>query len=277
MRALQAQDARVNAAAWRLTTGAVALCPIRQPTIGVALHTLDAYRGQYRIAAQRLLRLDQGAGVLAVAPGSPAEAAGLRADDIITAIDGSAPVQPGRGEIGSVVVLAQLTAALADGAVVLRTGRGDLRIAARPACASRFEVTTDDDLVAQADGKAIQISAGLVEQADTDDALAAVLAHELAHNVLRHRARLESVRGGRRDRLFWSREIEIEADRFALRLLDRAGFSVDAAIGFWTDYARRLARDTSGRGSHPDWRARLAAMRDEARLIHNVASNRSGL
>ncbi len=241
--------------------------------IGVAVHTLDVYRGRYRTTARQLWRLDRGAGILAVAPDSPAEAAGLRANDIVSAIDDSPPVRPRPGEIGSVVVLAQLTTALSDGAVVLQTGRGALHIAARQACASRFEVTTNDDLVAQADGKAIQISAKLVEQADTDDALAAVLAHELAHNVLRHRARLEAVQGGTRDRMFWSREVEIEADRFALRLLSRAGFSIDAAIHFWTDYVQRLARGVSGRGTHPDWQARLSAMRDEAHLIHANASS----
>lgn len=270
LRALQAQDDRVNAVAWKLTTGAAALCPVRQPSVGIALHTLDAYRGRYRRAAAQLWGLREGvAGVASVAPGSPAAAAGLAADAVVTAIDGRPVPRPARGQIGSVVAQDALTQALADGQVTLTLADGrQVTVAARPACASRFEVTDDaDDLVGQADGRVVQLSQALVGIADTEDGLAAVLAHELAHNVLEHRARLRAEPAPRRARLAWSRAFEIEADRFSLRLLDAAGYAPAAAVDFWAGYARRYARDVSGRGTHPDWEARLAAMRREAQVI----------
>ncbi|URW74435.1 M48 family metallopeptidase [Sphingomonas donggukensis] len=272
LRALQAQDARVAEVAFRLTTRAVALCPVQEPATGLSIQTADAYRGAYNAAARRLYGLDAGAGVLAVAGGSPASRAGVRVGDVIVAIAGRPLVlAKGRDAIGSVLVRDQLVAALAGGGAVVtvqRDGtRRDVRIVAVPSCASRFEVTDGDDLSGAADGRVIQISSGLIDAADTDDALAAVIAHELAHNVLGHRARLESQRVSKRTRLRWSRALEIEADRFSLRLLDRAGVAPAAAVDFWQDYARRLARRIDGRGTHPDWEARLSAMRDEARAI----------
>src|SRR3546814_3531853 len=58
-----------------------------------------------------------------------------------------------------------------------------------PACRSRFEVVLGNSFLAQADGELVQIGSRFL--ADYPQWVAAPIAHELAHTILRHRARLE--------------------------------------------------------------------------------------
>src|SRR3546814_14264401 len=58
-----------------------------------------------------------------------------------------------------------------------------------PACRSRFEVVLGNSFLAQADGELVQIGSRFL--ADYPQWVAAPIAHELAHNILRHRERLE--------------------------------------------------------------------------------------
>src|SRR3546814_5297547 len=59
-----------------------------------------------------------------------------------------------------------------------------------PACRSRFEVVLGNSFLAQADGELVQIGSRFL--ADYPQWVAAPIAHELAHNILRHRERLEA-------------------------------------------------------------------------------------
>ncbi|QNA86767.1 M48 family metalloprotease [Sphingomonas sp. So64.6b] len=129
-----------------------------------------------------------------------------------------------------------------------------------------------------ADGIYAQVSSDLAALAETDDELAAVLAHELAHNILHHRLRLDGLsvsRGllasfGRNARLI--RQTEIEADRLSIYLLSRAGFDAEKGMVIWERLGRRASglRDTT----HPQWRERLRLMtveRDRLRRDGNIA------
>src|SRR3546814_2491582 len=78
--------------------------------------------------------------------------------------------------------------------------------------------------------------------------LAAAVAHELAHNILRHRERLDAAdvaRGlfkgfGRSARLF--RQTEIEADRLSAWPMRGAGYDPPAAVRFWGRFGTRGGR-----------------------------------
>src|SRR3546814_14345684 len=65
-------------------------------------------------------------------------------------------------------------------------------------CASDFRVEARDTESGAADGRLVLISAGLAAFAADDDELAAAVAHELAHNILRHRERLDAAGVDRR-------------------------------------------------------------------------------
>ena len=119
------------------------------------------------------------------------------------------------------------------GAVLgLRRGAASrtLEVRAERGCASRFLILPSRQLNAFANGRSVQVTSRLAEEVRREDELAAVLAHEFAHHVLRHRARLDAAgveRGllgnfGRNARLI--RETEEEADRLSVWLLARAGY-----------------------------------------------------
>jgi predicted Zn-dependent protease len=168
-----------------------------------------------------------------------------------------------------------LEAAFADGAATLAILRGgerlSIHVAADPGCSSRFQVLPSPRIEAHADGRYVQVSSAMIEFTRDDDELAATVAHELAHNILRHRARLNAARVdrgllapfGRNGRLF--RQTELEADRLAIHLMARAGFDPAAAVRLWTRQSRASSRLFAG--THPDWRARIAALEGEIAAI----------
>lgn len=276
--ALRAQDARVATIGHRLATANRDLCATAGWQPGLVLHDLSTYGGAYYEPARRVFGLGDGPAVLALAAGGPAEAAGLRADDRILSLDGQPIATPPRGRLSAAVaerLWQALDAAFADGVADVRVERADgealIRVAAARGCPSRFQQVPAAGLRAEANGIYVEITSALVAYAADDGELAAVLAHEFAHNLLEHRRQLDEAnvaRGllryfGRNARLF--RATEAEADRVSVHLLDRAGYDVDAAARFWRRFGPRGLN--LGDTTHPPWRRRLAALEDEAARI----------
>ncbi len=279
--ALRAQDIRVATIGHRLATANRERCSASGWQAGIVLHDLSFYGGGYDEAARRVFGLGEAPAVLALAAGGPGERAGLRADDRILALDGATLAPGGRArhaEGEAERLWRALDSAFADGAAEVRVRRADgdatIRVEAERGCATRFQQVPGPSLRAEANGIYVEITSALVAYAADEGELAAVLAHEFAHNVLEHRRRLDAAgvrRGllryfGRNARLF--RETETEADRLSVHLLDRAGYDPDAAVRFW----RRFGPRSLGLGdtTHPAWRNRLAAIEEEARRIRDA-------
>jgi len=144
-------------------------------------------------------------------------------------------------------------------------------------CASRFQVVPSDKRAAKADGLYVQLTSASVAYTRSDDELAAFVAHELAHNILQHRVRLNQegvawdapVRSAREARLF--QLTEFEADRLAIHLMERAGYDPAAAVRLWTRQSREPQGPRSG--SHPSWASRIAAMKAEIAAIRRARAN----
>lgn len=284
--ALRALDGRVATIGHRLAVANVAWCRDRSWLAGVALHHLSQYAPSARPAAIRAFGLDAGAAVLALAAAGPAERGGLRVDDIVEDLDGFALPRielSGRASFsGMDQILAVVENSLADGAATFRIQRAgeriDIPVTAERGCASRFQLIPSRSLNAYADGRYVQVTAALAEFALDDAELAAVLAHELAHNMLGHRARLDAAgvrRGllasfGRNARLI--RETEVEADRLSIWLLDRAGYDPGAASRFWTRFGRH-GLNFIGSPTHGGWRTRVAAFEAEIASIRRGRAN----
>ena len=85
--------------------------------------------------------------------------------------------------------------AFADGSASVDLRRGaaisSVHVQAEPGCATRFQVAPSSDLNA-ADGRYVKVTTSMAYYLSDDQELAALLAHEFAHNMLRHRARLDS-------------------------------------------------------------------------------------
>jgi hypothetical protein len=278
--AMRALDGRVAAIGHRLAVANLDRCAARAWLPGFVIHDLSQYGADFRAAAIRAFGLDAGPGVLALVHGGPADLAGLRTDDILLAFDGRTVPHGTPGRTGSFEqmerILAALDEALADGRVVLAVQRGterlSLTVEAARGCATRFQLVPGGRMNAQADGVYVQLTTALAQYAEDDGELAAVLAHEFAHNVLGHRVRLNEA-GVRRGVLanFGSnarriRETEVEADRLSVYLMERAGYDPEAAVRFWSRFGRH-GFNFLGSPTHPNWRLRVQSFETEIAKI----------
>lgn len=278
LESLRSLDIATAEIGYRLVTANAALCEDHVPASGMLLHGVEQYGGEYRAAAEALFGLGSAPGVAAVLPGSPAARAGVRAGDALVAIDGAAlPAAGASGESGEFErieqVLDTLDRALQAGAATLDIERAGKRLSVAltgaPACASRFQVEPSTKLNAAADGRYVQVSAGFIAYFADDDEFAAILAHELAHNILQHRARLDA-QGVQRGLLgkFGKnaariRETEIEADRLSLRLLANAGYKPEAAAAFWRRFGPKHDAGLLSDATHLRWKPRVALLETE--------------
>jgi beta-barrel assembly-enhancing protease len=253
---LQAEDARVAAMSWRMQTANAALCPAKAAISGLALHALSQYQPAQRAAATAQFGLRDRVGVAAVAPGSAADRAGLKVGDAFLVIDSQATpavsANAGYAPVGQVE--AMLDAALANASAELeiqRPGNVEERIALTGdiGCASRVQIIAGGAINAAADGQYVQINAAMLNFAASDDELAVIVGHELAHNILRHRA-LKTP----------SKQAEYAADRMGVWLMARAGYDVDAVVPFWTRFEKRTNAGIFADGTHPSAKKRIAAV-----------------
>lgn len=278
--AMRALDGRVATIGHRLAVANLDRCAVRAWLPGFVIHDLSQYGAEFRPAAIRTFGLDAGPGVLALARGGPADLAGLRTDDILLAFD-ERPLPRGTpGRNGSFEqmerILAALDEAFADGRAAIALRRGaeplTLRIEAARGCATRFQLVPGRRMNAQADGVYVQLTTALAEYAEDEAELAAVLAHEFAHNVLGHRVRLNQAgvqRGvfanfGNNARRI--RETEVEADRLSVYLMEQAGYDPQGAVRFWSRFGRR-GFNFLGSPTHPNWRLRVQSFETEIARI----------
>lgn len=279
--ALRAADLRLATIAYRLTTGNAALCDRRQPQIGMPIHALTQYGPAARPTASTVFGFESMIGVEAVVPGAPADRAGIRKNDSLVAIGDV--VQPGLPKSDAAEAASNRDAAeatIADSPtdrplrlIVLRDGRR-LPITVQPVagCRSRFEILLGSGLDASADGSVVQIGERYFQDF-TDAEIAVVIAHELAHNVLRHRARLDAAkisRGmlaelGRNGRLI--RETENDADLLGIYLLANAGYDPMSAPAFWREKGGAVDGGMFRSRTHASSKARAEVLQAAAKQI----------
>lgn len=282
LRVLRTFDARVASIGDRLATANASLCHERQYQHGLALHDLSQYPRASRREVSALFGLNQGPAVLALADGGAAARAGLRQDDVLISADGSPLPRPAAGVHDSFApterMIETLEAAFADGVAELEVRRNgavqQIRVRAAAGCASRFQVVPSDTPAAKADGRYVQLTTSLVAYTRDNHELASLVAHELAHNILKHRVRLNEA-GVDRNALTLSRRdarlfqlTELEADRLAIHLMERAGYNPAAAVRLWT--RQSLDPQWSKSGFHPPWTKRIEVMEAEIAVIQKA-------
>lgn len=263
------RDAQLFAAGWRLVTGNAAFCTAPAPALGLALLDAGAFGDPERVRGQLALTGDMAVG--SVAPGSPAAQAGIAAGDTLLAI-GAADVarrfpraKPAWQRL--IAVTAALDAAAAQGPVTLTLARAgaaprSVTLTGTPACPTRFEVL-DSGGRAAADGARVILGRGFVGFDYAADEFAAAVAHELAHNLLRHRIRLDAL-GRSQGRV---RVTEREADRLMPWLLANAGYDPDAAVRFMERWGPRHGGWLFRKRDHDGWDERADMIRAEAQKV----------
>ena len=269
------QDYRVARIGYRIGLSGAAHCPDPYPLTGLLLHHLAEYSQSDRPAAAEHYSLDRGPAILAVVEESPAARAGLAAGDVVLAVNGRSlpsPVAMAQGRDNEEArpaieaTEAQLEAELRRGPADLRLLRNGeeltLRLDPVDGCPARVRLARSSQVNAFAhNGYAIMTTA-LLAFLESDDELAVVLGHEIAHNILRHPAMLDAqgvpdgiLRGFGRN-ASRVRATEEAADRLGIRLAWAAGYDVSAAIPYWRRYYAKYDTMPQLFRTHPSLRAR---------------------
>lgn len=282
---LRRDDLRVSLVAYRLALAGSPLCAERYPLTGLLYHHLAEYEPDDRKLMAARYGLDRGPGVLTVMAGTPAARAGLVAGDVLIAVNGrplptgvSVAAEPKREKWRRLADESEdeLEAALRQGPAELRVLRGgreiELRLGSIPACLGRVRLARSTQVNAFATGRAVVMTVAMLNFLRSDDELAVVLGHELAHNIFHHRAmRSEEgiLRGlGIKPSAVWKREEA--ADRFGLRLMAEAGYDLDAAIPFWRRYLGKYDWFPQIFRSHPSLGARERIAAEEIAAIRRA-------
>lgn len=192
---------------------------------------------------------------IALARGGPAEQAGMRMGDRIVSINGEDLIETkARNRKVSYAPGTNRVAILRDGEPM------SLDIPTRMACAYPVRVIPSESVNAYATGDTILMTLGMMEFLETDDEIAVIYGHELAHNARNHLADAESDTVYRHKRdlyadLFlqskgdyksvlknatidpklqtYSQSREREADYFGVYYAAIAGFDISNAAALW--------------------------------------------
>lgn len=274
---LRGYDMRLAAVGYRLVVANAPLCDRLEPGIGMQLHALDQYDVGERDAAQAHFGFETPIGVEGVIAGSPADAAGVRPDDslvrvgpvVIADISG----KPGTTErlVGTQLAIAALPPDQPIDVDLLRHG-APMRVTVHPvpACFSRFELKVSDTLDASGDGTMVQVSSRALDDF-AGDLLVPLVAHELSHNILRHRERLEArgvswgMLAGLGGNVKYFRQVETEADILSVSLMANAGYDPAIAVPMLRQVGKQYS--IFSMRTHPHWKDRIATVEHEIAVI----------
>ena len=250
-----AEQARLRARLVRVADAVrvanAALCPRTRLGIGVSTHALDDYPKSLREAAAREFGAAEEPRIDVVVPGSPADDAGLLPGDALL-VDGAA-----------------VSARSKRFRTTLNTGKMSVRrngvvrvfdIAPRQECDYGVSLSQTADINAYANGRSITMTRGMMNFVGSDDELALILGHEMAHNTMGHVRKMVGnfilSLGGTR----YTRPFESEADYVGLYYLVRAGFDPDGVEDVWRRLGTQSPRATSRAKTHPTTSQRFLAI-----------------
>lgn len=295
---LVSERTRLQQVHWRVATSSTLLCPRLTRLSGADVMTLP--RGDIAPSMKRLFGLQTEPTVLSVIPGGPADKAGIKSRDVVQQIYGFQATDQNANAIKERAKSAKDGEALP--VQVLREGQR-LTLWLKPQLACDYPATLDPQQIlnAYADGDRIIITRGMMAFARADEELALVIAHEMAHNAMRHidakkanaAAGLAAdvalailSRGAYRNASMaeaaaqaYSQEFEAEADYVGLYMLANSGYSVQEAPKFWRRMAAAHPGNIKGThtASHPPTSYRMVALEEAAREIDLKRSTSASL
>lgn len=269
----QDADQRLQDVGWRLVRGNVGFCPRVVPSVGLQLQDMASY-GAPGIA-RKALGLNRDFAVQTAARGSPAALAdGVTRNREIVRLE---RLDPNAWPAGKAMDWQRLVwahdhveAMLAEhGGIAIGFADGaEVRLQPVEVCASRFELMGEGDK-AVADGNRVVIGIDFPAFAYPEEELfAALVAHELAHNVLGHGAWLDTHGRSRRH----VRRTEREADRLMPWLLANAGYDPAAAARFWDRWGRKHDSGLLMVRNHDGWDERVEFVTAELPLIAGLVA-----
>jgi hypothetical protein len=274
------------------------------PKLGITFASARAYSREWQDAA-RAVGISDTVTVIAMAAESPTARAGMRTLDRILGISDK-PVRTGEDGLKDVSKLLDRALEGEGEPVRVHVFRGgahlEISILPEPTCAYDLFVIRDEEINAFADGKSVYVTTAMMRFASDDD-LATVLSHEIAHNAMGHiqakkrNTLLAGLLGAAIDiaaatqgvnthgdftnqfaalgAMTFSQDFEREADYVGMYVLALNNRPLDNASNFW----RRMAIESPGSitfaRSHPTTAERYIRLEQAAAEINaKLASGR---
>lgn len=293
------QQGRLQTVSSKILTSGANLCGEHvAPYLGMHTWNIDDLAKDWQMPAATKYGLDEAIRVAFVVPGSPADMAGLKAGDVMISLNEKPVVL---GKEARKLFAENLRGAAKLGTVEFEVRRDStwhkLQVSPVNACDFETRLARGSDKNAYADGKNIVIYQGLMEFFKSDDEVALVVSHELAHNAMRHleAKKTNATIGGMVGLLLdvaaavggvntngnfsklgsnvaagaYSVEFEQEADYVGLYFMQLAGYKIDDAANFWRRMATADPRSITMKSSHPTSPQRFVAIESTVQEIED--------
>jgi len=232
------------------------LCPKTRADLGLVTHSQKSYPKHLRPAALRRLEAGETHTVLFVRNGGPADRAGIRTGDILLDNEGR-PVSATDDNHRETSNLR-----------IRRFGLDtEFEIDTKSTCAYAARLKISGAINAYANGRSITVTTAMMEFAKTDEELALIIGHELAHNTMGHvpKAIWNTVISGFATRT--TRPFESEADYVGLYYMARAGYDLTGVEDFWRRLGVKHPKSIVRAKTHPVTPRRLLSIRLARREI----------
>ena len=253
IRTLAAEETRLASVGYRISAASSRTCSAPTMMSGLIVHHMTQYPAAARHAVSRAFSLKQGVGVVGIIRGSGAERAGLRIDDEIIEIAGRSVEDPAAWTQRTPSYdrvdrfNEMMSASLQTGATELLVRRqGQLwrfLLSGQPGCGGSVKFVDSSSVNAWSDGRHVVLNAGIVAMARSDDEIAFVIAHEMAHNILGHIGPSATASRMLFGRMFGSsapQNTESQADAAAVSLMRAGGYAPEGGLNFLQTARRKM-------------------------------------
>ena len=231
---------------------------------GVLINSSESAGKEYRETFKKIYGNSDDAKIVAIVKNSPAQLADVKIRGSVKSIAGKSFTDTSSKGIGKMTKA--MREVVPGTPTVFRLDRNGRTVVAEitPVAACDYPVTLmiDDTLNAFADGKAIYVTKGMMRFVHSDNELALVVGHELAHNTMQHISAkkrnywlgtifdiIAAGYGVDTQNLFgkvgmnaYSQDFESEADYVGLYYVARGGYDMSEAPAFW----RRMGAEHPG-------------------------------
>ena len=263
----------------------------------------DSFDKTMKDTAKTKFNIDENFKVLNVAPKSPADIAEIKPGDTLVSIDNwLVPIgKESAKQVKDRLALSGKTFTPIE--MVIARDKAEKKVMITPvkSCDFAVHLAPDDVKNAYADGKNIVVYKGMMDFFKTDEEIALVLSHELAHNSMKHidAKQKNAVVGGIFGLLLdvaaaaagvntngeftragaglagnsYSVEFEQEADYVGLYFMKKAGYEIEHAADFWRRMAVNNSQAITVKSSHPTTPQRFVAIESTVKEINTKIAN----
>jgi len=257
MHRLRTRLRRVAAPILRENAG---LCRKTRPVAGILTKTVNDFSEALQDEAREGRGIDDEPTVVHVLGDSPANRAGIKVRDRLQTPEGDYLSSHGKDF--------EQRLAAGEEIVILRHGKRIDNVVISPEihCDYRLKLKMTPKINAYATGKSIIVTSGMMNFTQSDEELAYIIGHELAHNTHGHIRKIVSNFVLSLFQTKYIRLFEAEADYVGLYYVARAGYTLDGIEEIWTRLARLSTKPIYKAGTHPTYPDRfvlIAATREE--------------